>query len=213
MMAHMRVALLSRPWTCAGRIASLLTIATGAALVLPGCAPGSYEHIRLGQTPAEYRSAFVEGSTHQTTIGIWYRGRDANRRNRAVVLLTAVDQRVAGKLQATWSQDRAKPAYHLVGELSPELLKLGATGPLDVLRVVVDDLTGESIDRRARAVHDLVAAGLVRILRRWPCVDDPGPAATRLAEAFQHVPAGGRAGVAATSEGTLLVEYSVSAER
>ncbi len=200
---------LSRVWLRA----SLLVTVMAAAPALLGCAWGPYERIRLGQAPAEYRSVFAEGTTHQTAVGIWHWQRDMRGWTSAVVLLTARDQRVAGKLWATWSPRGETPAYRLVGELSPESLGLGATGPLDVLRVVADELTGDSIDCRAREAHDLVAAGIVRVLRSRPSVDNAGPAEARLIEALERVPADGRADIDVTPAGTLTVEYSASLTR
>jgi hypothetical protein len=143
---------------------------------------------------------------------VCYCEQDGFGRTDAAVLLLTGDRRVAGKLYAMHQERKSglqvETTYRLRGELDPQLLKLSATGPIDMLRAIADDLTTSGEDTFVREAHAWIAGGLVRLMQRWPHVGDEGPAVTRLTEALERIPAGGVARVTVDARGVYLVEYT-----
>lgn len=180
-------------------------------LLLSGCTQLAYEGVHLGQEQREYRTAFPEDQVRRTPTGSCYLERDPLGRTEAIVLLLTPDRRVAAKLRAVHTPPPAWLAsgatYELHGEIDPQLLNLSATGPIDMLRAIADQLTTPGDDSFARDAQAWIAAGLVRLLQRWPSVTDEGPAITRLTEALGRVPGGGTAQVTIDPRGALLLHY------
>jgi hypothetical protein len=191
----------------------LLLGATSSA----GCVQFGYDQVRLGQTQREYRAAFAEGQTRRTTQGLCYLEQDWLGQTDAVVLLLTADRRVAGKLHAVHSERRTlisvETDYELHGELDPALARLGGTGPVDTLRAVADELTTGDADASVREAHGWVAAGLVRLMQRWPHVGDEGPALTRLTAMLERVPGGGTAHISVDPNGVYRFEYTQGVAR
>jgi hypothetical protein len=180
--------------------------------LLSGCTELCYERVQLGQEQRAYRSVFPEENTRRSTEGVCYCEKDGFGRTEAAVLLLTGDRRVAGKLYALHQERKtglqAETTYRLQGELDPQLLKLSAAGPIDILRAIADDLTTSGEDTFVREAHAWVAGGLVRLMQRWPHVGDEGPALTRLTETLERVPAGGAARIAVDPRGVYSIEYT-----
>lgn len=182
-----------------------------------GCAQLGYQQIRIGQEAREYRRALPEGRTIRTTAGVAYLEQDLLGKTDAIVLLLTRDQRVAGKFHAQHQRRdlgfRIETCYSLQGELDPQLIRLAGAGPLDMLRAIADELTRDEADTAARAAHDWVAAGLVRLVQHWPHVGDEGPAFPRLTEMLARVPGGGLARITVLPNGNHVVEYAHTAQQ
>ncbi len=183
-----------------------------AAPLLTGCADLNYGRVSLGQEQREYQSAFPEDKVRRTSVGLCYLEQGALGRTDAIVVLLTRDRRVAGKLHAIhverkfgWGDERG---YRLTGELDPRLFETAGTGPIDALRLVADELTTNGEDNFVRTTQGWVAAGLVRLIQQWPHVGDEGPAAARLADELESVPAGGEAAIRVDARGVYVVEYA-----
>jgi len=204
-----------RTWSCLGL--GLLALLSLTGVPLMGCASLGYDGIRLGQQQREFKHAFPEGSTHRTANGICYMEHDLLGRTEVVVVLLTGDQRAAGKLYATHVQRdygfRGETTYRLTGELDPELIRLGGTGPIDTLRAIADELTIGDDNTIVRDAHAWVAAGLTRLVQHWPHVGDAGPALTRLTEVLERVPSGGEATITIDPRGRYVVGYSAATSR
>jgi hypothetical protein len=183
------------------------------ALVLPGCAEFGYNQVQLGQEQRVYQAAFPEDSTRRSPAGVCCLETDGAGRTDAAVLLLTPDRRVAGKFYAThverhWA--RPQMYYRLRGELDPRLMNLGATGPIDALRAVADELTATEGDTFVRDAHAWVAAGLLRLIQHWPHVGDEGPGFPRVSQTLERIPAGGEARITVDARGVYMVEYAQS---
>lgn len=181
-----------------------------------GCAEFSYNRIQLGQEQREYEPAFPADKTRRTPATVCYLETRLGHTDAMVVLLTR-DRRVAGKLHAMHSErDFGFPAethYRLRGEIDPTLVRLGATGPIDVLRAVADELTAAHADAYVREAHGWVAGGLVRLVQHWPHGGDAGPAVTRLSDILERIPSGGEARITVAGTGRFLIEYAHAVRR
>jgi len=176
-----------------------------------GCVELSYNQIQLGQEERVCRRALPEDQTISTPKTICSLERGPSGRTDAIVVLLAADRRVAGKLHAVHIESRWGPqrqmSYQLRGELDPQLLGLAATGPIDVSRVLADELTNLPEDAFARTTQAWVAGGLVRLLERWPQAGPAGPAAERHADLLDRIPGGGTARITIDDRGRYLLEY------
>lgn len=195
-----------------------LLVALGlAALLQTGCADWSYDRVQLRQQVREYERLFPEGQSQRTDSTLCFFETGNLGRTDAIVLLLTRDRRVAGKLQATYVEHnygfRVDTGYVLRGELDPALSELSATGPVDTLRAVADELTGGEADQFVRDAHGWVAAGLVRLVQRWPHAGDEGPAFPRLTAMLERVPADGTARITVDPRGVYLLEYTRGAVR
>lgn len=188
-----------------------------AAGLIAGCAQFNYDRVQLGQTQREYQRAFPEEGSRRTAAGICYRERGMLGRTDAAVVLLTADRRVSGKLYATHTERNTwsgtQTSYRLVGELDPTLAALGGAGPVDTLRAVADELTLTEADQFAQETQAWVAAGLVRLIQRWPHIGDEGPAYTRLTETLERVPGGGAAKLTIDPRGVYILEYSQTVQR
>lgn len=182
----------------------------GIALLQAGCATWSYNQVYLGQELRDYERAFPSDKTRRTKSTLCYLERDLSGRDVAVVLLVSRNRVVAGKLQAVYVEGGKvfpRAGYRLQGELDPGLARLHGAGPIDALRAVADELTRDMSGDLTRDASGWVAAGLVRLVQRWPDISDAGPAYPRLTEVLQYVPPDGRAHIAIKPEGTYEIEY------
>ncbi len=181
-------------------------------MLVVGCAEFGYDQVQLGQEQRAYRAAFPEDKSRRSATGVCFVEKDAWGRTDAAVLLLTPDRRVAGKFYATHLERRfgshVETTYQLRGELDPELARLSATGPIDALRAVADELTGRQDDAFVREAQGWIAAGLVRLVQHWPHVGDEGPAVTRLTGVLECVPVGGQARITVNPRGAYLVEYT-----
>lgn len=188
-----------------------------AGLLQCGCVDWTYDRVALGQVLHEYARVFPEERTRRTTSTLCYLGHSPAGRTDAVVLLLTRDRRVAAKMQASHTErkwgPRTQTAYALRGELDPSLAQLDATGPADALRAVADELTSVEGDKFTRDAHGWVAAGLVRLLQRWPHLGDEGPAPPRLIDILDHVPGSGVARITVDQRGAYILEYTQAIAR
>lgn len=181
------------------------------AILQTGCADWSYRRIQLGQQLGEYQRAFPEARSRRTDSTLCCLEQDVTGRTDAVVVLLTRDRQVSGKLHATHFERnygfRVETGYLLRGELDPELTQLRATGPVDTLRAIADELTSSTGDKLVKEAHGWVAAGIVRLVQRWPHVGDQGPAFPRLTDMLERVPGGGTARITVNERGAYVLEY------
>jgi len=186
----------------------------GAALVLPalcGCASWTYSQLRLGQRPQDYERLPADRA-RRTSTGVCAYQQNALGDSEAIVVLLTSDRRIAGKLRATrvkarWGQ--AFDAYALTGELDRELYDAQETGPLDTLRALAGELADYSGERLAAQAHELAAAGLIRLVQRWPHALDLGVREARAAELLELAAGGGEAGLSVGVDGVFRFWYRV----
>jgi hypothetical protein len=188
------------------------TVLAGSALLfLGGCADWSYRQIRLGQSSENCERVLPPETSRRTALGLCHLSSDPFGRTEALVVLLTGDRRVAAKLRARhYERDwgfKVDRGYWLEGELDPELYGVQSTGPLDTLRAIAADLTDYRGEKLALDAHAWVAAGLVRLMQRWPGVEDVGVSSQRLSELFELVPGGGVARIAVDERGIYRLEY------
>lgn len=177
-----------------------------------GCARMTYDRFQPGQAPTEYDRLLPESSTRRTPVGLCHLSRDAFGKTEAIVILLADDRRVAGKLlveniQRDWTLPRQR-SFTLRGEIDPELYDVGSVAPLDVLRLVnldLSDAIGE--DQLVREAHSWIAAGLVRLMQRFPEVEDVGVPVELLPELLERAPIEGAATLGFAPDGDLAFSY------
>lgn len=152
----------------------------------------------------------ADGSRH-TDLGLCYLKSDAFGRTDAMVVLLNRQQQVAAKLHATHYRRqlgfKVDTGFWLRGELDPELIGLSATGPIDTLRAIADDLLTYRGEKLAMDAHAWIAAGLVRLMQRWPHVSDPGLRSDGLTEMLDRVPGAGMARISIDESGVYHLEY------
>lgn len=186
---------------------------TGAvlALVPAGCASWSYDAVQPGQVPREYEYRLPAAATQRTPLGLCYVSRDLTGRSDVIVLLVTADRRLAGKFHAERVVLRLGPrvqrSYRLRGLVDPGLLGAGRAGPLDVLRAVLSDLVQAEAQASVRQAHHEVAAGLARLIERWPAAELDPAHAEALREALEGVAPGGQAGISITPAGWYSIVY------
>ena len=183
-----------------------------AILTLSGCADWSYQRIQLGQSPEDYARVLPMETSRRTALGLCHLSKNALGRTDALVVLLTSDRRVAAKLRARhfehkWGVNRTERGYWLVGELNPELYGVAGSGPLDTLRAIAGELTVYRGEKLALDAHAWVAAGLVRLVQRWPGVNDVGVSSQRLSELVERVPGGGTARIEIDDRGIYHLEY------
>ncbi|HRS27917.1 MAG TPA: hypothetical protein P5255_06600 [Phycisphaerae bacterium] len=183
---------------------------------LTGCATMTYDRIRLGASQSECRQLLDQDVFHSCNIGFSGSRQDAAGRTDAVVVLLGRDGVVGGKLQATVARPRGvplvpaalapAPTFQLRGELDLVALSLAGAGPLDVLRAVLVELMDRPTNLSAEPARELVAAGIVRLMERWPNLDAAGQFPD-LADTLERVPSGGVARLGITAHNTFFLEY------
>jgi hypothetical protein len=191
--------------------AAMATLAP-LALLLAGCANWSYDQIQLGQAPRDYARVLPTETSRKTALGLCHLSQNRLGHTDALVILLTNDRRVAGRLWARHSEPgrrfgRSQAEFRLTGELDPQLYGVAGSGPLDSLRAIVADLTDYRGEKLALEAHAWVAAGLVRLMQRWPNVRDVGASSQQLAEILDRVPGGGTARIEVDTQGIYHLEY------
>jgi hypothetical protein len=196
---------------------AVVMLATTTVLILAGCTAMTYDRIRLGRTQDECRQLLDQEVFRSCDIGYSGIQQDPAGRTNALVVLLGRDGLVGGKLQATLATPGGVPlgqpsatgaalSFQLRGELDLAALALQGAGPLDVLRAVLSELAGQQTVQSAGAARELVAAGLVRLLERWPQLN-PASQFPELAETLERVPAHGDARLGVTPQGLFFLQY------
>jgi len=187
----------------------LLGVATLVSLC-GGCADWTYEQIRMQQPVQVCQRLFPEGQSRRTESTLCSFEQGGGRTDVIVVLLTR-DQRVCSKWQATHIEGLsgwpAPTRFLLRGELDPQLAGCAEAGPVDALRVVVDELTTVGPDAFTRQTHAWVTAGIARMLERWPHAGGQEPVGPALVEPLGRIPAGGEAQISVRRDGTYAFQY------
>ena len=182
-----------------------------ALLPLVGCVDWGYQRIQLGEPADRYERVLPAETSRRTALGLCHLSEDKFGRTDAFVVLLTSDRRVAGKLRARhYEHDwgfKVERGFLLEGELDPELCGVQASGPLDTLRAIAGELTDYRGEKLALDAHAWVAAGLARLMQRWPRVEDVGVSSQRLSELFELVPGGGAARIEVDERGIYRLEY------
>jgi hypothetical protein len=196
---------------CPAREGCLLGLLACLWLALPGCADATYDMIRLGQQPQEYERILPADRSRRTHLGLCYLDSDGRGRTDAIVVLLTADRRVAARIQSTcFERDwgfKLDRGFRLRGELDPQLYDLHAAGPIDTLRAIAGDLSNYQGEKLASDAYAWVAAGLVRLMQRWPKVTDVGVETHKLTELFERVAGGGEARITVDVRGVYRFEY------
>lgn len=174
-----------------------------------GCSDWSYRQIRLGQSRAEYERVIPEG--RQTALGLCRLSTNALGDTSALVVLLTDDRRVAGKLEALsrrrdWGLTEEQ-SFSLHGELDPLLLHTQEAGPFDTLRLIASELLDYRGEKLATDAHAWIAAGLIRLMQRWPHVNDAAFDTSRIADTLDRVPGGGESRFSLDRAGVYRFEY------
>lgn len=188
-------------------------IAGAAILALPvgGCAEIAYDQLRLGQAPREYDRVLPSDASRRTHLGLCYLSADGMGRTDAILVLLGPDRSLAAKIAATgfernWGT-HVERGYRVRGEIDPQRIEARGAAPLDALRQIAGDLARYDGEKLARESHAWVAAGLVRLLQRFPNVSDVGVESRRLHDLLERVGGGGRATLTIDPAGVYHFEY------
>lgn len=183
-----------------------------------GCVGLSYDRLSLGAARNEYETAFPEEAARRSDKTVAYFEKSPLGEVEAVVVLISADRRVAGKLRVSAREPSSsfQPAstrVQLIGEIDPRLAGYERVGPIDTLRAIAADLADNPADALTRDAHGWVSAALVRLLQRWPSVEDEGPAITQVQDYLDRVPAGGIATLTSDERGVFRVAYEAPPKR
>ena len=196
---------------CSGQALSALSGLLLLVTLIEGCADLSYEGITLGMRQAECARRLEGESVQRTDLGFCAVRTDLAGRTDTLVILVSREGVVTGKLQATFCPADPRwgrpPAFRLRGQLDPAASALGATGPVDSLRAILEDLAGYRGSRPAMQAHAWVAAGLVRMIERWPHVGELASAYPHLTDTLEQVPGGGEARLGVDRQGVYWFQY------
>lgn len=199
--------------TALARIAALALLT--APLLLSGCSQLTYGNVKLRESPQQYEKKLPSEQSRRTSVGLTYYNQSWDGKTEAIVVLLSTDRRVAGKIMATRTEPKPmmlqSGTFTLVGELDPELYDMRSTGPIDTLRVIARSLSEYRGEKLATDAHNLVTAGLVRLMQRWPRVEDVGVTAERLPSLFALAGGTGAASISVDSKGVYHFEYRLGA--
>jgi hypothetical protein len=178
---------------------------------LAGCSDWSYRQIQLGQSRQEYERVLADA--RQTTLGLCRAATDRGADTALLVLLTE-DRRVAGKIETRsvrrdWGLMRQQQ-FTLRGELDPVLFQTQQAGPFDTLRLIVSQLLDYRGERVATDAHAWIAAGLIRLMQRWPHLDDGAWDTRAIADTLDRAPGGGETRLSLDGRGAYRFEYEFS---
>lgn len=167
--------------------------------------------MKLGAPVAEYEPLFSSNTTRTTEAGICQYDRGMSGAATALVGFLTDDRRLAGKLRARatgggWGGSR-EPAYVLEGEIAPGLYLTQEVGPVDTLRHAAGSLLNAGDETVSRSAYELVCAGLIRLIERWPKAGLPGADARRVGEISTLAPSTGDASITIMSDGGYRFSY------
>ena len=208
-----------RPTNCGGwnppyicRLTGRVTFSLACLLALSGCGANRlYDRIQLGQSPREYKSVLPEATSRRTVLGLCHFHANSLGRTDALVVLLSDDRRVAAKLLASYVAptvlNARRGGYRLRGELDPKLYDVSGTGPIDAFRLIAAELANYRGEKLARDAHAWVAAGIIRLLQRWPKLRDSGVRSDRLDLALERVRGGGGGAITVDEAGVYRISY------
>lgn len=187
----------------------------GLLLTLPitilGCASWNYDRIQLREPLPDLDSQFPRDEARKTSLGVAHLRNPNSPQAAAVVILVTLEKRVAAKFHAAQHQRdwgfSVERGYELAGQIDLELLAAKNPGPLAALRTIARQLAAYQGDPAAEHAHQLVAAGLVRIIQRWPDIENLGPTSDQVNALATLAPGGGRAALTMDLDGTFHISY------
>lgn len=182
-----------------------------------GCTDFSYRSLQLGQSREKYDGALPTESSRRTDLGLCQYSKGPMGRTDAIVLMLSNDRRISAKIQAYALKRelgfKTESGFRLVGELDPKLYGTQGTGPVDTLRAVAISLLEYQGEALATQAYRFVAAGLVRLLERWPGLEELGIPVEQLEEVIDFAPGGGTSRIASDDNGVLRFEYEQGTTR
>lgn len=185
-------------------------------VLLPGCASWHYGRLKLGQAPNEYERVLPAEKVRRTERGLAFLSRDWTGRIDAIVVIVAENRRVAARVHASYGEQRygftTRVAYRLRGEIDPKLYETQDAGPTDVLKLLLSQLAAYKGDKLAVESHAWIAAGLTRLLQRFPNVADQIAEPATMLGVSERVRGGGVGTVSADADGVLRFEYKWSGD-
>lgn len=191
-------------------VIGLLAMLLGAV----GCANWTYQNLRLGARPRQYDRVLPRDYTYRTSFGLTkVRTTSLDRsRSEAVAIWLTEDRLLSVKAHAYTQRQALPPAtvYTLEIDVERELAGVAGAGPVDVLRVLLQDLAEAESPRLAQQSDAWIAAGLIRLAGALPAGQAVAiePPTTRIADQLEDVPAGGVTTVDDTG-GTVHYVYQV----
>lgn len=183
---------------------------SAALLASAGCADWRYDEIRLRAAPREYATILAAQRTRQTPLGLAHLDRRSADRPEALLVVLSGDRRVAGKLQVLRSRrmtiSGTRDVYELRGDLDAALIGAAEAGPVDALRLLLSELEILPREPLPRTVYGSIAAGLVRLLDRWPAATAPEVDRDALDEWLCEINPEGQADIS-TNDGVVRIRY------
>ncbi len=184
---------------------------SAALLASAGCADWRYDEIRLRAVPREYATILAADRTRQTPLGLAHLDQRSAERPEALLVVLSNDRRVAGKLQVRRSRrmtlSGAREIYQLRGEIDAALIGAAEAGPVDALRLLLSELERLPREPLPRNVYGSIAAGLVRLLDRWPGATAPEVDRDALDEWLCEINPEGQADIS-TTQGVIRIHYT-----
>lgn len=189
-------------------------LACGLILGAGGCAQFNYDRLKIGLTQREYEKILPAESTRRTEDRLCYLSSDGLGRTDAIIVVLARDHRLAARFHAVFVERyvgfKLASDYELTGEIDPKLADFSGTGPVDAVRTLYNQLAEYRGERLAADAHTWVAAGLLRVLQRWPHGREPYAEPAQLGSIVSRVAGGGTATIAVGPDGRYRITYSQS---
>lgn len=181
------------------------------ALAGSGCAKLTYDRLNLGEPPSKYERMLPASESRRTAVGLCQLKKSAGGKVESILLVLSDDRRLAGKVRVRRVQRSAgllgSTTYELYGSVDPVLYGAAEAGPADVLRSLVRSLVDYRGEKLAMEAHRLVAAGLLRLLERWPEAGDLGLSADVSADLAEIAPSGGTSRIDVRDSGVIDFQY------
>lgn len=193
-----------------GRVAGVALAAMALAGV--GCAKLTYDRLILGEPPSKYERMLPASESRRTAVGLCQLKKSAGGKTESILLVLSDDRRLAGKIRVQRAQRESgllsRRTYELYGSINPGLYGAAEAGPADVLRSLVRSLVDYRGEKLAMEAHRLVAAGLLRLLERWPEAADLGLSAELTADLAEIAPSGGTSRIDVRESGVIDFQYN-----
>lgn len=193
-------------------LSACTVLLAAASAVLCGCAVRSLGPAPLGAGPAQAAKVYPEEERLRSDVSYAQIADGLPTAHSGELLLLAKDQRVCGRFR--WSYRVGPPlapgfrGYDLDGEVDAKAAGVAELGPIDSVRVLIDDLASISSDQSAWSAHLWVVAGLLRIKARLGAGDDDA-LDPRLEDVMDRVRGDGSAQFRVREDGVLELGYRV----